>query len=141
MPCPEHEKARDRGWLEERGPSAAAPPGTGAASQTRLDPEPVIAAELIAEERARIGRDLHDLVIRRLFAVSLKLSGALSMIEQEEPGRRVDEAIADLDQTVKLIRSVVFCLGHSPPPQIHPDAAATGASAAPENAPSRADLR
>ena len=56
-------------------------------------------------------------MIRRLFAVSLKLSGALAMIEHKEAGRRVDEAIADLDQTVKLIRSVVFALEHGSLPQ------------------------
>ena len=133
MPCPEHEAARDYGWLEEQGPPT--PNGTKAASQARLDSE-----WLIAEERARIGRDLHDLVIRRLFAVSLKLSGALSMIEQKEAGRRVDEAIADLDQTVKLIRSVVFCLEHGSLPQIRPTAAPNGGGAAPENPQSHADL-
>jgi len=115
MPRPEQELAPGRGWMSpERGPSAAA---HVTPAENIPDPE---RERLLAEERARIGCQLHDPVIRRLFAVSLKLSGALAMIEHKEAGRRVDEAIADLDQTVKLIRSVVFALErgslpHGPP--------------------------
>ena len=113
MPCPEHEASS--GLRLAGGTGAAATRTVPGREPARLDSE-----WLLAEERARIGRDLHDLVIRRLFAVSLKLSGALSMIEQKEAGRRVDEAIADLDQTVKLIRSVVFALEHGSLPRFAP---------------------
>ncbi len=121
MPRPEQESAPDRGLVEERGPPAAAPHCAQPHGGTLLDPE-----KLLAEERARIGRELHDVVIRRLFAVSLKLSGALAMIERNEAARRVDEAIADLDQTVKLIRSVVFALERGSLPQISPPAGSQG---------------
>ncbi len=124
MPCPEQESAAGRGWLEEREPPAAV--GHRAEAQDHAhDPE-----RLLAEDRARIGRDLHDLVIRRLFAVSLKLSGALAMIGQNEAGRRVDEAIADLDQTVKTIRSVVFALERGSLPGMAPPTRATGGNTA-----------
>ena len=111
MPGPEHESAPDRSLLEERGRPATAPHGTEA--RRGIDPE-----RLLADERARIGRELHDQVIRHLFAVSLKLSSALAIIEENEASRRVHEAIAELDHTVKLIRSVVFALERGPLPQI-----------------------
>ncbi len=114
MPRPEQEIAPGRGCAAalssapaEAGPRAAAPP------PTRTPAEGIAEAErLLTEERARIGSDLHDLVIRRLFAVSLKLGGARAMIEHEEAGRRVEDAISELDETVKLIRAVVFALEH-----------------------------
>ena len=121
MPRPEQECAPARGWMApERGPSATAHVTPG---ETIPEPE---RERLLAEERARIGCELHDPVIRRLFAVSLKLSGALAMIEHKEAGRRVDEAIADLDQTVKLIRSVVFALERGSLPHGPPPAGTTG---------------
>jgi hypothetical protein len=117
---PEQDPAPDRGWLEGRGPPAD-PQCCRATGDLVFDPE-----LLLLEDRARIGHDLHDLVIRRLFAVSLKLSGALAMIERKEAGDRVDEAIADLDQTVKLIRSVVFALERGSPPTLPPAARIAG---------------
>ncbi len=122
MPRPEQEFAPGRGWMAaERGPSATAHL-TETPGETIPEPE---RERLLAEERARIGCELHDPVIRRLFAVSLKLSGALAMIEHKEAERRVDEAIADLDQTVKLIRSVVFALERGSLPHGPPTAGAT----------------
>lgn len=66
----------------------------------------------LAEDRARIGRDLHDTVIQRLFATGLALQGALVLGETDraELTGRVTAAIDDLDLTVKHIRSVIFGL-------------------------------
>jgi signal transduction histidine kinase len=120
MPCPEQDPAPDRGWLEGRGPPAD-PQRRHATGDLLFDVE-----RLLVEDRARIGHDLHDLVIRRLFTVSLKLSSALAMIERKEAGDRVEAAIVDLDQTVKLIRSVVFALERGSPPTVPPAARAAG---------------
>lgn len=117
MPRPEQELAPCRSPAAEGAPPAGPAPQTGAPGETTE------AAEgLLTEERARIGRELHDLVIRRLFTVSLKLGGALGMIKNEEAVRRVGDAIAELDQTIKLIRTVVFALEHHPPPKRWPTA-------------------
>lgn len=69
----------------------------------------------LADDRARIGRDLHDTVIQRLFATGLALQGAqvLCTADPAEASRRIDAAVDDLDLTVKHIRSVIFGLDAS----------------------------
>jgi signal transduction histidine kinase len=69
----------------------------------------------LADDRARIGRDLHDTVIQRLFATGLALQGAQVMCNADpaEAARRIEAAVDDLDLTVKHIRSVIFGLDAS----------------------------
>lgn len=69
----------------------------------------------LADDRARIGRDLHDTVIQRLFATGLALQGAqvLCGADPAEAARRIEAAVDDLDLTVKHIRSVIFGLDAS----------------------------
>lgn len=65
----------------------------------------------VLEDRDRIGRDLHDLVIQRLFAVGLGLQGTSRLIDQPEAAARLDRAVDDLDATIKDIRRTIFALG------------------------------
>ena len=65
----------------------------------------------VLEDRDRIGRDLHDLVIQRLFAVGLGLQTVSQMSDAAEMSRRAQEAVADLDVTIKDIRRSIFALG------------------------------
>jgi signal transduction histidine kinase len=66
--------------------------------------------ELI-EDRERIGRDLHDTVIQRLFATGLSLQAAIRRVDgQSEIGTRLEQAVDDIDTTVKEIRSTIFAL-------------------------------
>jgi len=69
----------------------------------------------LADDRSRIGRDLHDTVIQRLFATGLALQGAqvLCGADPAEAARRIEAAVDDLDLTVKHIRSVIFGLDAS----------------------------
>ena len=62
---------------------------------------------LVADQE-RIGRDLHDTVIQRLFAVGLSLQGAVRLVDQPEARRRIDSAVEELDVTVRHIRTVIF---------------------------------
>ncbi|KRB80033.1 diguanylate cyclase [Nocardioides sp. Root190] len=64
----------------------------------------------VFEDRDRIGRDLHDLVIQRLFAVGLGLQGATRMVDRPEVVARLDQAVDDLDATIKDIRRAIFGL-------------------------------
>ena len=64
----------------------------------------------VFEDRDRIGRDLHDLVIQRLFAVGLGLQGATRMVDRPEVAARLDQAVDDLDATIKDIRRAIFGL-------------------------------
>ena len=63
---------------------------------------------LLVADRDRIARDLHDLVIQRLFATGLQLQGARRIALSDEVRERIDAAVADLDTTIGDIRSTIF---------------------------------
>jgi signal transduction histidine kinase len=69
-------------------------------------------AERVAvfEDRDRIARDLHDLVIQRLYATGMSLQGSISMISSPEVAQRVSGAVDALDETIREIRSTIFAL-------------------------------
>ncbi len=62
------------------------------------------------EDRDRIARDLHDLVIQRLFATGMSLQGATALVGDPEGARRVHQAVDALDETISDIRSAIFSL-------------------------------
>jgi signal transduction histidine kinase len=66
--------------------------------------------ELIAvlEDRERIARDLHDVVIQRLFATGLQLQTAARLSVRPEVVDRVTASVSDLDTTIRDIRSAIF---------------------------------
>ncbi len=65
----------------------------------------------LLEDRDRIARDLHDLVIQRLFAVGLSLQGTARRIDDAEVAVRLEQAVDDLDDTIRDIRRSIFALG------------------------------
>jgi signal transduction histidine kinase len=75
----------------------------------------------VYEDRDRIARDLHDLVIQRLYATGMSLQGTMPMISRPEVAARVSRAVDDMDQTIKEIRGTIFALqarnAGSPPDQ------------------------
>jgi signal transduction histidine kinase len=62
------------------------------------------------EDRDRIARDLHDLVIQRLFATGMSLQGASGLMRDPEVAHRVQQAVDALDETIRDIRSAIFSL-------------------------------
>jgi len=66
----------------------------------------------VLEDRDRIARDLHDLVIQRLFATGMLLQSAVRMTETTpaEARRRVDRAVDELDGTIRELRSTIYGL-------------------------------
>ena len=62
------------------------------------------------EDRDRIARDLHDLVIQRLFATGMSLQGATALMGDAETVHRVEQAVDALDETIRDIRSAIFAL-------------------------------
>jgi signal transduction histidine kinase len=62
----------------------------------------------VFEDRDRIARDLHDLVIQRLYATGMSLEGATGMITEPEAAARVSRAVDALDETIKEIRTAIF---------------------------------
>ncbi|MFC6288117.1 GAF domain-containing protein [Nocardioides sp. GCM10027113] len=67
---------------------------------------------MVAADRDRIARDLHDLVIQRLFATGLQLQGGRRSGIPPETQERIDNAVRDLDVTIRDIRSTIFELQH-----------------------------
>jgi two-component system, NarL family, sensor histidine kinase DevS len=65
---------------------------------------------VLVDDRERIARDLHDTVIQRLFAVGLSLQGALSRAVADPALERMRQAIDDIDDTIREIRSAIFAL-------------------------------
>src|SRR5215207_164617 len=64
----------------------------------------------VYEDRDRIARDLHDLVIQRVFAAGLALQSVLPRVSDDEVRRRVQGVVAQLDDTVRDIRTTIFDL-------------------------------
>lgn len=62
----------------------------------------------LVADRDRIARDLHDLVIQRLFATGLQLQGARRLALSDDVRERLDTAVTDLDTTIRDIRSTIF---------------------------------
>jgi two-component system, NarL family, sensor histidine kinase DevS len=62
----------------------------------------------VFEDRDRIGRDLHDLVIQRLFAIGLTLENASRLAVRPEVTQRITQAVDDIDATIKDIRRAIF---------------------------------
>ena len=64
----------------------------------------------VFEDRDRIARDLHDLVIQRLYATGMSLEGVSARLGTSDNGLRVSNAVDALDETIKEIRSAIFSL-------------------------------
>jgi len=62
------------------------------------------------EDRDRIARDLHDLVIQRLYATGMSLEGTMPMISRPEVASRITNAVDAMDDTIKDIRATIFAL-------------------------------
>ena len=62
------------------------------------------------EDRDRIARDLHDLVIQRLYATGMSLEGTMPMITKPEVANRITNAVDAMDEMIKDIRATIFAL-------------------------------
>jgi signal transduction histidine kinase len=68
----------------------------------------------VYEDRDRIARDLHDLVIQRLFATGMMLEGAQRRSVVPEVCAGVGKAVDALDVTIQEIRTAIFALQPGP---------------------------
>jgi signal transduction histidine kinase len=98
---------------EIRNPEDDLPLLTSFAGQAALALERARAQEerellVVLEDRERIARDLHDVVIQRLFATGLQLQTAAPMAVRQEVAGRINAAVDDLDATIRDIRTAIF---------------------------------
>jgi PAS domain S-box-containing protein len=73
------------------------------------------------EERERIGMDLHDGAIQSLYSVGLRLESCLPLVAPapDEVARRLEQAIEDVTDIIKQVRSYVFDLNAGQLPRRH----------------------
>jgi signal transduction histidine kinase len=64
----------------------------------------------VYDERERIGHDLHDLVIQRLFATGLALQAVSARVTDPAVGHRVRDAVDEIDAAIGDLRSSIFGL-------------------------------
>lgn len=64
----------------------------------------------VLEERERIAKELHDGVIQSIYSVGLTLQGSVSLLRKDPDlaNKRIDQAIAELDNVVRDVRSYIF---------------------------------
>lgn len=62
------------------------------------------------EDRERIARDLHDLVIQRLFGAGMKLNVSIPSMGSVAASTTAHEIIDELDETIRELRSAIFSL-------------------------------
>jgi signal transduction histidine kinase len=63
---------------------------------------------VVLEDRERIARDLHDVVIQRLFATGMQLQGVAPHALRPDAAKRINAAVDDLDATIRDIRRAIF---------------------------------
>jgi signal transduction histidine kinase len=64
----------------------------------------------VYDERERIGHDLHDLVIQRLFATGLALDAVTGRVTDQVVSQRLQDAVDEIDAAIRDLRSSIFGL-------------------------------
>jgi PAS domain S-box-containing protein len=59
-------------------------------------------------DRERIARDLHDMVIQRLFAAGMGLQAVIPLADDALLDQRLNETVDALDETIAALRSTIF---------------------------------
>ncbi|WP_077795923.1 GAF domain-containing protein [Streptomyces sp. JHA26] len=68
----------------------------------------------VYEDRDRIARDLHDLVVQRLFATGMMLESTRRRPGADDIGDVLDRAVDELRSTVQEVRTAILALQQSP---------------------------
>ncbi len=64
-------------------------------------------------DRDRIARDLHDLVIQRLFAAGLSIQSLRRLITSDAAATTLKNVTAELDETIRELRNTIYSLSDS----------------------------
>ena len=66
---------------------------------------------MVFRDRDRIAKDLHDLVIQRLFAAGLSLQSLSRYFDNPEAAQRLLGITTELDSTIRELRNTIYSLG------------------------------
>ncbi len=64
-------------------------------------------------DRERIGRDLHDMVIQRIFAAGMSIQAIVGLVDAYNVRDRLVEVTDNLDETIRQLRQAIFEIGHA----------------------------
>lgn len=64
----------------------------------------------VFSDRDRIARDLHDVVIQRLFAAGLSIQSLRRTITDSSAGQTIQTVTAELDETIRDLRNTIYSL-------------------------------
>ncbi|MFI6603264.1 histidine kinase [Nonomuraea sp. NPDC050536] len=67
-------------------------------------------ASNLAEDHDRIAADLNDGLIHRMFALSLDLHAALTLLGDHQAAEKISLAISGLHQAIKDLRTTIYDL-------------------------------
>lgn len=67
----------------------------------------------VFSDRDRIARDLHDVVIQRLFAAGLSIQSLRRYMTDESAARTIQAVTAELDGTIRELRNTIYSLSGS----------------------------
>ena len=70
----------------------------------------------VYQDRDRIARDLHDLVIQRLFATGMMMESAARLAPTPDVRTRIGKAVDELDATIQEVRTTIYALQHDDTP-------------------------
>ena len=86
-------------------------PHTIATIRDISDRQETAAQMAMLQDRERIARDLHDMVIQRLFAAGMSLQAVQGQAQPPTVAERIASTIDELDSTIRELRSAIFKLG------------------------------
>jgi GAF domain-containing protein len=74
----------------------------------------------LLEDHDRIAADLHEHVIKQVFAVGMGLTAMVERVPRSEQKQRLNEYVDTLDQTIQQIRATIFQLNEERPTAADP---------------------
>lgn len=86
---------------------------TIAAVRDVSDRQETMARLALLRDRERIGRDIHDMVIQRIFAAGMSIQGLVGLVDSPEVRDRLNEITDGLDETIRQLRQAIFEIGQS----------------------------
>jgi signal transduction histidine kinase len=63
---------------------------------------------MLVSDRERIARDLHDVVIQRIFATAMQLQAAARSAAKDDVRDLITRSVAEMDATIRDVRATIF---------------------------------
>ena len=82
------------------------------ASEYPVPPPGDNAGDAVWRDRERIAAELRNDVVRRVYSVGMSLQSAAAIAAHPLVRRRIEQAIEDLDEVIRVLRDAVFGLEH-----------------------------